>query len=251
MEHLIINSYDLADYGVYVSRKDKANAPKRRFTTITVPGRNGDLIQDDESWENIEVSYSCYVKENSKDVLPFIKQICLGQPGYLKIEDTVNPYEYRFGAYSKGLDDIDTSIYNKQSKFTLTFNCKPQRYLKTGQDKYILRDVKEAGISTDFITLRKLYGPASYPCSPILFVTGNSEWAKIKIGVETIDLKSDGEEFVIDTETLNCINSNGENRNNKIRFSFDQSLKFSFKDTDISVSTNITKLVIQPRWFML
>lgn len=251
MERLIINGYDLSDYGVFISRKDKFNAPKRRFTTITVPGRNGELIQDDNSWENIDITYECYIENRAKDILPYIKELILRVPGYLRIEDTINPYEFREGIYSKGLDDIDTSIYIKQAKFKLTFNCKPQRFLQSGEDTYIMRKVKNAEVSTSEIKLKKLFSPSSYPCSPLFIVKANNEPAYIKIGDKKIEFNSNNQTLYIDTQTLDCTNSDGINMNNQIVFSFDEPLRLVFKENEIYCSANIIEFRIKPRWFML
>ena len=251
MERLIVNGYDLADYGVFISRKQKHNAPKRRFTTITVPGRSGDLVQDDNSWENIKVTYDCYIQTRAKDILPYIKELIMRVPGYLRIEDTINPYEYRLGIYSEGLDDIDTSIFIKQAKFTLTFNCKPQRFLKSGEDIYLLRNVENSESAETEVKLNRLHSPSLYPCNPLFIVKTDSNKAYIRTGGKRIDFTADNQTLYIDTETLDCIDEIGNNANDKVVFSFDEPLNLTFKGNDIYCSSNVTQFRVKPRWFML
>ena len=134
---IIFGGVNSADFGIYISGEGVFNAPKRDVEMITIPGRNGAFALDNGRFENIEVTYPAFNHEpNDYDTFAqrlsdFRNAIC-AQRGYQRLEDTFHPDEYRMAAYIGGLD-IKPIKYNTASEFDITFDCKPQRWLKDGE----------------------------------------------------------------------------------------------------------------------
>lgn len=123
-------------YGIYVSGEALFNAPKRSAEVVSIPGRDGAYILDKGSFENIEVTYRVFNQE--KDLTDFrtklanLRSALCSQVGYQRLTDTFHPDEYRMAAFVNGIDVVPVK-YNTASEFNLVFNCKPQRYLTSGE----------------------------------------------------------------------------------------------------------------------
>ena len=123
-------------YGIYVSGEGLFNAPKRDAEVVQIPGRDGDYILDKGSFENIEVTYRVFNQE--KDLSDFrtklanLRSALCSKTGYQRLTDTFHPNEYRMAAFIDGIE-INPIKYNTASEFEIKFNCKPQRYLTSGE----------------------------------------------------------------------------------------------------------------------
>ena len=123
-------------YGIYVSGEGLFNAPKRDAEVVQIPGRDGDFILDKGSFENIEVTYRVFNQE--KDLSDFrtklanLRSALCSQTGYQRLTDTFHPNEYRMAAFIDGIE-VNPVKYNTASEFEIKFNCKPQRYLTSGE----------------------------------------------------------------------------------------------------------------------
>lgn len=127
---------DLREFGVVCSGSHTFNGAAREYTAVSIPGRNGDLILHGTRLKNIEVSYECSIVPYFEGA-DFGKQIqalrgfLMTLVGYNKLIDGYHPDEYRQACYSGPLE-ADVGALNRWGKFTLTFTCKPQRYLISG-----------------------------------------------------------------------------------------------------------------------
>ena len=123
-------------YGIYVSGEALFNAPKRDAEIIQIPGRDGDFVLDKGSFENIEVTYRVFNQE--KDLTDFrtklsnLRSALCSKTGYQRLTDTFHPDEYRMAAFIDGIE-INPVKYNTASEFEIKFNCKPQRFLTSGE----------------------------------------------------------------------------------------------------------------------
>ena len=57
MQEINFNGRELSEFCCVITEPQKRPFPKRRYEKITVPGRNGDLVLDDECYENISLTY--------------------------------------------------------------------------------------------------------------------------------------------------------------------------------------------------
>ena len=135
--YLTFDGINTADYGIEISGEGTFNSPERDVTMVTVPGRNGQLTLDNGRFENIEVVYPAYSYETDlpsfADQLRALRNDFGAKTGYRRLEDTFNPNEYRMGVYKSGLE-YDVLKYNTAAQFDLKFDCKPQRFLTSGEN---------------------------------------------------------------------------------------------------------------------
>ena len=165
MRHSIIfGGVDSADYGIYIGGEGTFNAPERDVEMISIPGRDGAFALDKGRFENIEVKYTVINQEPDlatfrANLEDFRNAIC-SLRGYQRLEDTFNPYEYRKAVFADKFE-VKPIEYNTASKFDIVFNCKPQRYLTTGEE--VISVASGA----------KLFNPTLFEAHPLLEVEGH------------------------------------------------------------------------------
>lgn len=191
---LVIAGRSISDWGLKVSDANVFDSPVRSQEEIVVPGRNGELIIDNGSWKNIDITYTCYFEKSNfaKSLADF--QSYLGKlKGYQRIEDTIRLGEYRLANLSEMVSIKRDGAGYHSGVFDITFNCKPQRFLKSGEEPiYIMPPLN--GTSTpslyDFrqkgTTVRLLKMPESGSVSfKINYWDSGSAAVSINIGTAT------------------------------------------------------------------
>lgn len=154
---------DSKDFGVYISDTAAFDAPERDVEMIEIPGRNGAYALDKGRFSNIEVTYNAFVATDSESDyvsgINALRNALCSRKGYCRLEDEFNPNEYRLAVYKSGLKV--SSVNDKAGEFTITFDCQPQRWLKSGETAVTL---SEGGTLTN---------PTLFEAHPLLKVKGN------------------------------------------------------------------------------
>lgn len=153
-----------ASYGIYISGEGVFNAPKRDAEPVSIPGRNGSFLLDHGRFENIEVRYRAF--NSAADKATFIANIdafrnaLASKKGYQRLEDTFHTDEYRMASFIGGLE-VNPILYNDHtSQFEIVFNCKPQRFSKSGE------------VSVAVTSGNTLTNPTLFESNPLLMATG-------------------------------------------------------------------------------
>lgn len=167
-KYFIFNGKKSSDFDVWASGLNIFHSPERRIERIQVPGRNGELLIEDGSFENTELLFKdCFIPRHFSENFTNLSNYLNRQKGYQRLELSWLPDEYRLAAFH---GDIEASMknWNGMGKFDLTFNCKPQRFLKSGEEPiYIMPPLygnKTPGLnrfSQYGTTIRLLKMPAS------------------------------------------------------------------------------------------
>lgn len=167
-----------SSYGIYISGEGVFNAPVRDAEMISIPGRNGSFLLDNGRYDNIEVTYPAF--NTATDKATFIANIdafrnaIASQKGYQRLEDTFHADEYRMASFIGGLE-INPILYNDHtSQFEIVFNCKPQRFLKSGETA-----TSKANNST-------ISNSTLFDAHPLLEFTSNGSDGTINLGSQQI-----------------------------------------------------------------
>lgn len=138
---LTFDGVNTLDYSVGISGEAVYDAPTRDVEMITIPGRNGELALDRGRFNNIEVTYPAGAYSTSQEgfaeKISELRNQFASRVGYKRLEDEYNPDEYRMAVYKSGLE-VNPVQYGRAGEFDITFDCKPQRFLKSGDDEYDL-----------------------------------------------------------------------------------------------------------------
>ena len=132
---LIFDGEDSRNYGVYITGEAVYNAPARDVEMVSIPGRNGSFALDKGRFQNIEVSYPAGIfAETEADFAQAIsdfRNLLCSRNGYVRLTDDYNPNEYRMAIYKSGLEVEPAQL--KAGEFNIVFDCKPQRWLTSGE----------------------------------------------------------------------------------------------------------------------
>lgn len=162
-KNLYFDNVNLADYGVYITGEAVYNAPERDVEIISIPARNGDYVIDNGRFNNITVTYPAgifdYDAETFASRISEIRNFLASKKGYKKITDDYNPNEFRYGFFVGGFE-VSPVANNTAGEFEISFNCKPQRFLTSGETEVSLA-------SGDTIT-----NPSLFDSKPLLEVFG-------------------------------------------------------------------------------
>lgn len=222
------------DFNLFVQRYPNVNIPSRKQEKVSVPGRNGDIIIQEDAFENVTQSYEIYISAE-KSRLPrmarFVTEwLCV--KGYQRLEDSYFLDSYRLANFSGGIE-IE-NILNRFGQATIEFDCKPQRFLHDGE---IVAKYTEAG---------KIVNPTPFASSPLIKVYGSGS-GTLTIGETTVELSGISEYLYIDSDIQDAYKGL-ENMNSVMTGSFP---KIETGEQVISFTGDITALDIMPRWWTL
>ena len=122
-------------YGVYLTSEGVFNAPERDVEMVEIPGRNGNYALDHGKFKNITVTYKAGIvdasESNFADKMSAVRNWLCSKVGYKRLSDDYNANEYRMAVFKSGvtLDHVDL----RTGEFDITFDCKPQRWLTSGE----------------------------------------------------------------------------------------------------------------------
>ena len=223
------------DFGIWISGEGTYGAPERNVQTQEVPGRNGNLLFDMGNFKNISIRYPAAIKRDMPSRIRDFINFAGSQIGYQKLEDTYHPYEYRMARFNSKMS-VDTAGYmNRSGQFTLEFDCKPQRFLKSGEDPI------------EFTSNGILYNRTEFDAKPLLRVYGTGA-GTVGIGSETISISAISTYVDIDCEIMDAYKG-AVNCNGNVSFTDDIVLRPG--NNGIAMTGNITKVVITPRWWII
>ena len=150
------------EYGVYITGEAVYNAPARDVEMITIPGRNGSFALDNGRFENIEVSYPAGIYADTeadfRQAISDFRNFLCSRKGYVRLQDEYNPNEYRMAVYKSGLDVDPAQL--RAGEFDIVFDCKPQRWLTSGETK------------TSVSSGSTVTNPTRFDASPLIEVEG-------------------------------------------------------------------------------
>lgn len=133
--YFIFNGVDSRDFGVYISGQGTFSAPQKAYQFYNIPGRNGALLGNEHRLENINVSYEAFIYTDFDNNLAAFRSFLLSINGYARLTDSYHPDEFRMAVYT-GPFEPKVDKKNDCGSFTITFSCKPQRWLISGDTTY-------------------------------------------------------------------------------------------------------------------
>lgn len=223
------------EFGIWISGESTYGAPERNIQSQEVAGRNGNLLFDMGNFRNISVSYPAAIKRDMPSRFRDFVNFAGSQVGYQRLEDTYHPYEYRMARFISKMS-VDTAGYmNRSGQFSLEFDCKPQRFLKSGEE------------AIEFTQNGILYNRTEFETKPFLRVYGSGA-GTVGIGSNTITISAISEYVDIDCEIMDAYKG-AINCNSMVSFTNDIVLKPG--NNNIAKSGNISKVVITPRWWII
>ena len=134
MGNIIFDGYNFEDYGVVVSGSGTWNMPERLTQKDNVYGRHGALITDAGLFDNIEIPYPAWIaRDFAEKYEAFSRMMALHTDKYYRLEDSYHPDYYRQARVVPGIIPKPGTL-NRSGEFTVAFDCKPQKWLRSGEE---------------------------------------------------------------------------------------------------------------------
>lgn len=230
---IIYNGVSSGAFNIRVTKYPDYSVPTRVIEKVTVPGRNGDLLLDTGAYSNFEKEYDLYFNakmDGFHDKARAISKWLCGTTGYHRLEDSYDPDVYLMATVANQSDLRNWMNY--MGRLTVQFDCKPQRWLKSGEYEQEL-------------TSGETINNSWMPCYPIFSLTGSGT---LTVNGNSIAISNNlNKTIVIDCETQNAYTGT-ENRNSDIRITGD----FPYLESgENEITFNNASCTMVPRWWTL
>ena len=234
-----------SNYGVYITGEAVFDAPARVIDMIDVPGRNGAIAIDRGRFENIEVTYPAGMFDDNasgfQTRITNFRNVLLSRYSYKRLTDEYNPNEFRMGLYKSGLEVSPVQL--RAGEFNITFECKPQRWLTSGETVQIFS-------SSGFIS-----NPTLFEARPLLEVKG---YGALTLGTSVLTILNGGsganQVLFIDCEAQEVweiVDNTKVSRNDYIQYASNDFPTLAAGSNTVGLGTGITQVKITPRWWRI
>lgn len=255
MEYIVFNGRKSSDYGIIVSGEGVYSAPARKYDSYTVPGRNGALLVDTGAFENVTISYPAAVTRKLKVYESAIRNWLLGASGYCELRDTYHPGEFRLARYSGGFAFSAITPRHRDGSMTLSFDCKPQRFLDAG-----MQPVNIPHSGTDAVNpaldLSLFQNASAKPIFMFFFLTSDTQGVTIRNtegkNIGSISVMAEAAQIgsvTVDCETLDARFSDGSSANAYVTVTGTPELPLGGVSTLTALGENPVTMI--PRWWTI
>lgn len=239
---IVFNGIPSTDYGIRIEKPPVYALPERDYDVVHIPGRNGDIVIDNGSYKNVSRTYDISVGEIDGDFTKLVAGVSEwlhSCSGYARLEDSYEPDYFRQAYYVA--DAEMENLFHKAGKMSVEFNCKPQRFLKSGE------------LSVKLQASGALYNPTFQDSLPRLVIDVSGS-GSVTIGSYAITIGdiSSQTQLVIDSELQDVYELEAKtNLNDKVSFSSGLFPKLEAGLNSISFSGSISYVEVTPRWWIL
>jgi len=230
----IYNGQSSRDLGLVLSGEDTWITPVPEFEHISVPGRSGDLLLSNHRYGNVEITYRVGIQRLFSPTYSALMNFLLSDPGYHRLEDSYHPEVFRIAMMEEAVQPR-MGARNHSGTFDLTFSCKPQQYLKSGER------------TTVFTANGSLFNPTRFDARPLLRIYGIGQ---LGVGEETVTITANPDYIDLDCETEDAF-CGATNMNAEITLSSGDFPVLRPNSSGIVLGSGITRVEITPRWWRL
>lgn len=235
---LTVAEHEFNAYGLFATNAGIYNAPEPDVNVKPIAGKNGNLLIQNNRYKNISVRYPCVILSQLASNLDTIKAYLLSEPDYVRIEDSFDTTHFREGRFVGGTE-VKPTMDGTAGAFELEFDCKPQRFLKSGET--VISRTSAGSISN----------PTIFAAKPLIKITGSGN-VTLTVGTYTVAISGISSYINLDCEVEDAYRTTAENQNNKVELPAGQGYPVLVPGSNaISWTGSVTKVEITPRWWTL
>jgi predicted phage tail component-like protein len=228
------NGRSSKDFDIVVEKLPSLDRPQRQYDVYHVPGRNGDVVEQYNAYDDITITYEVWFADNDIDSMNaqmLARQISAWlytSTGYCKLEDDFEPDIYRLGYFVGDL--AIENLLTAYGRAKISFVCRPERYFKPN----------------DWINSPSyIYNSHSFEAKPLIKVEGSGD-VSFAIQGQTVQINDLVDYVYLNCDTQDCYRQSSENRNNLMIGNFPV-----LKVGENHITTNNCTLQIQPNFWTL
>lgn len=227
--------------------------PSRDANFTHVPGRDGDVLVDNGSYNNVTRTYNLAIGDEDIDYARLAYELSdwlHSANGYAKLTDSYDPEHYCMAAFVD--EGSIVNILQHAGRISVSFNCKPQRYLISGDDKITL---STSGSS--------IFNPTMFGSKPLIKITGSGTFSNDFVMLNSdqiININGTTGPIYVDSELMDCYSINNPtpttrvvvNKNGYISFGSNNKFPVIEKGlTNFVWTSGITSVEVIPRWWTI
>ena len=244
---IVWGGVDSTSYGIVVEECPAFDKPTKSTEVFNVPGRNGAIIRQDGSFDDVPKNYKVWIDENIQydsggnvisgtlaERINNFTAALLSKNGWQKLEDNFEPDVFRLAYYSGGNEFSDELMM--YGKATLKFTARAERFFKSGE-----LPIAFAGGTTTF------NNPTLFTSKPLWTVTGTGSVTLTSGGKTMAITLGTNESIQIDAERMNAYYGS-TNKNNQISGEFPVLAPGS---NTISTTGTVSLAQFLPRYFTI
>lgn len=232
MYYFTINDINCESKGIVVTKRPNIPAPKRNYKKYTIPGRNGKLYRDLETYDDIVIQIECnYITHpnNWNQQWRIIKNWLFSNSDKIrKLGLSDNP-DFYFIVKKIEVTENDREVI-ESGEFKIKFTLDPYQYLRTGSVEY------------DFQNVLINYYDVSEP----IYILKGEGMANLTVNGNTVTANV-GQSLIIDTVRKLAYKSDGTSQNTSIKGDYDLLLLLN-GENQISLSGKGISMKIIPNW---
>jgi len=223
------------EFNIVIDESGVFHAAERDYTSQDIPGRNGELTIDNGRYKNLTISYKCSIGRSFRHNMDYFFQWLMSKKGYHRLEDSLQPGYFRMARVASAPDPSTHTRY-LGGKFSIDFDCKPQRWLKEGE-----KEITLAATNT-------IHNPTFYDAMPVMEITGSGT---IGINSETITIAAHTGILVLDFEIGDAYESLAHsNYNQYVTLTSDDFPALVPGVNNITKTSGLT-VTMKPRWWTI
>lgn len=218
----------------YIASDPHIIRPARKMTVTPIAGTNREVVDMEDAWETYEQPYSLFLGDGTEDsIQEELDEVArvLFKKGWQILLDDYEPKHYRLAYYKGGFDTENR--HTRLGKFDISFICRPERYLREGNDPI----EAESG---DTIT-----NPTTYAAKPLIHITGSGS-GSVTIGGTTMSFTGLVDYLNIDCDRMDVYRQPTENKNNLMTGNFPE---IPAGDSTVTFTGGIATVTITPRFY--
>ena len=217
---------DSRDFGVLIYGAPQRTKPKRRVESITIPGRNGELTQDEDTYEPYTISMQCSTRGGDR-----LDEIVTWLNGAGELILATEPDRvYKASIYNKiSISDV-IYLYNS---FLIQFRVHPFKH-----------SVNAFADTLELLSPTRIRNSGSVYSEPIITVYGNGD-ITLTINEKDFPLYGVDGSITIDSEMMEVFKGDA-NQNSK--YGAVEFPHLEVGENEIRWTGNVTKVEIKPRW---
>ena len=164
--YFVFDGKSSAEFGAWIATSNAFDGAEHDEEVVEIPGRNGALVFSNDRYKNVEATVDCYIPHHMQTNVDGLRSFLSNKYGYYRYEEAIKPEEFRLARF---LGPFSLSASDRVgAAFTLSFDMKPQRFLKSGE------------LPVTFNTAGTIYNPTEYDAKPLIRCYGRS--GEISVG---------------------------------------------------------------------
>lgn len=234
----IFDGVSASAYGLVVYGGAVDEVAARDVEAVTIPGRNGVLHLSNGRWNERTQTYKVYLPTfdniGYEGRLAWVRTTYGQTSGYKRLSDTFNRDTYSLATFGDAIAP-ESLAFRTKGVCELTFNCRPERFLKTGD---VPRTITAAATFNN---------PTGMTAKPLLRVHGTGAGV-LTVGDQIVYIDAIDGYVDIDCDLCDCYKG-ATNCNGNVRLG--NFPTFGAGSTGVSFTGGITSVDVTPRWWCL